>query len=121
VGITEKAIATVIGPGYLGSERIFDILIAECKGEISLNLQGGTEYLVTRLASVGGHGATLVGPPIEEAVRAASPEIVAWVLKNQGKPKSLSTKAVEGAVGNSSAGKAKPFWRYFSVTVFKWR
>jgi hypothetical protein len=105
VGITEKAIATVIGPGYLGSERIFDILIAECKGEIRLNLQGGTEYLVTRLLS-GGHGATLVGPPIEKAVRAASPEIVAWVLKNQGKPKSLSTKAVEGAVGNSSAGKA---------------
>ncbi|GFG14173.1 hypothetical protein IFM61392_08313 [Aspergillus lentulus] len=105
VGITEKAVAAVAASGYLGSRRIFDILIAECKGEITLNLQRGTEYLVTRLLS-GGHGATLVGPPIEEAVRVDNPEMVALVLKNQRMPKILSTKAVEGAVGNSSAGKA---------------
>ncbi|GFF78427.1 hypothetical protein IFM47457_04660 [Aspergillus lentulus] len=104
VGITEKAVAAVAASGYLGSERIFDILFAECKGEITLNLQRGTEYLVTRLLW-GGHGATLVGPPIEEAVRVDNPEMVALVLKNQGMPKSPSTKAVEGAVGNISAGK----------------
>lgn len=93
VGITEKAVAAVAAPGYLGSERIFDILIAECKGEITLNLQRGTEYLVVQLLW-GGHGATLVGPPIEQAVRVDNLEMVALVLKNQRMPKILSTKAV---------------------------
>ncbi|PKX90610.1 uncharacterized protein P174DRAFT_266817 [Aspergillus novofumigatus IBT 16806] len=51
VGITEKAIATVTGPDYVDSRSMFDIFIAECKGEIRLNLQRGTEYLVARLLS----------------------------------------------------------------------
>ncbi|GKZ38935.1 hypothetical protein AbraIFM66950_011509 [Aspergillus brasiliensis] len=115
VQITEKAIAAA---GHnLDNEEIFDLFLSKCKGEIRLSLQGmpNMKYDSTTAPTIDfikralskSHGATVIGPPIEEVVILDNPRVVKYMLmKQEKKSRSLPIKAAEGAVGNRSAGKA---------------
>ncbi|KAL3480156.1 hypothetical protein BJX99DRAFT_220832 [Aspergillus californicus] len=108
VQITERAIAAAGKDIY--DTGALDLFLSKCTGEIRLSLQAlpymtaPTINFIRQMLSRE-HGATVIGPPMEEAVRLDYPEIVALLLKNGERSRTLSIKAAEGAAGNKSAGK----------------